>query len=63
MPRDPDTGERCEGCAPVERREFLKDGAQIDRDNDVILVRFQQGAFISGRATRGAEWEAAIVAV
>ena len=135
MSADSGTTAPCEGCAPVERREFLKDGAlilagivaslgglpsraaalgvrvagplarvgqdvtypipaadgaQIDRDNDVILVRFQQkvyafnlacphqntalrwqpedgqfqcpkhhsryqpdGAFISGRATRG----------
>jgi nitrite reductase/ring-hydroxylating ferredoxin subunit len=135
MSTEPETAAPCAGCASVERREFLKDGAlilagivaslgglpgraaalgvrvagplartgqdvtypipaadgaQIDRENDVILVRFQQrvyafdlscphqntalrwqpedgqfqcpkhhsryrpdGAFVSGRATRG----------
>jgi nitrite reductase/ring-hydroxylating ferredoxin subunit len=90
MSCDPETATRCAGCAHVERREFLKDGAlilagivaslgglpgraaalgvrvagplarsgqavtypipaadgaQIDHQNDVILVRYQQKVY------------------
>lgn len=90
MSSDPETAATCHGCAGVERREFLKDGAlllagiiaslgglprgaaalgvrvagplaregqdltypiptadgaHIDRDNDVIVVRFQQRVY------------------